>query len=164
MTIARQPNKLKAPVIKGTLGLFISPAGDCFPVEQSHIGTIIRDPARFGVTTQKIEAAYAKYNEPMGVEGRARGEILHDLIMRGWIRLRRYVRPQEKWSVTVNELDDETGVKLKDWAEKTLSGALGFREDDPFKPVEITALSSGDVQSPTVEAIARGCFLNSRQL
>jgi hypothetical protein len=31
-------------------------------------------------------------------------------------------------------------------------------------PVEITALSSRDVQSHTVEALARGCFLGSNQL
>jgi len=164
MTVTRQPNKLKGHVIKGTLGLFIGPDGHCFPVEQSHINSVILDPSRFGLNIRQIEAAYTKHNEPVGVEGRAREQILNEIIHRGWIRLRRYVRPQEEWSITVSELDDRTRTFLQGWAGAILAGTLGYREDDPFKPVEITALSSREVQSHTVEALARGCCLSSNQL
>jgi hypothetical protein len=164
MTVVRQPNKLKGHVIKGTLGLFLSADGHCFPVEQSHIHTVILNPSRFGLTLRQIEAAYTQHNEPVGIEGAAREEILRGLVMKGWIRLRRYVRPIEQWSVTVNELDDRTRTLMQEWAKAILAGTLGYREDDPYKPLVITTLSSRDVQSHTVEALARGCFLSSNQL
>ncbi|MGO9566716.1 MAG: hypothetical protein ACLP5H_04145 [Desulfomonilaceae bacterium] len=164
MTVTRQPNKLKGHVTKGTLGLFISPDGHCFPVEQSHIYTLISDPSRFGLNIRQIKAAYTKHNEPVGIEGAAREEILRGLVMKGWIRLRRYVTPREQWSITVGRLDDRTRTSLKEWAGAILAGTLGYREDDPYKPVEITSLSSRTVQSQTVEALARGCFRSSNQL
>jgi len=164
MTVPRQPNKLKVPVTKGSIGLFISPEGELVEVRQSHINTVILHPARFGKTTQEIQSIYAQHKERVGIEGVAREEILREIISRGWIRLRRYVHPQEKWSATVNKLDPRSRVLLQEWAEEMLNGTLGFREDDPYKPVVITALTSGDVQSHTVEALARGCFLSSNQL
>lgn len=155
---------LSAPALKGSVGLFISPQGECFVVEQSHIQTVISNPAKFDITAQEIEAAYAKHCEPVGVEGLAREEILRGLVAKGWIRLRRYVKPREQWSVTVDELNDRTRTLLKEWAKTILAGTLGYREDDLYKPLVITALSSGDVQSHTVETLARGCFLSSHQL
>ncbi|MGO9116852.1 MAG: hypothetical protein ACLQPD_04480 [Desulfomonilaceae bacterium] len=106
MPFIRQSNKFKVPIIKGTLGLFVSPQGETLFLEQSHINTVILNPRRFGLTSQEIESEYSQYSEPLGVEGTAREKILRAIIVRGWIRLRRYVRPQEKWSATVHKLDE----------------------------------------------------------
>lgn len=158
MTIAGEPKAEKAPVIKGTLGLFVSPAGELFPVDQSHINTVILNPARFGITTQEIQAAYARHREPLGLEGKARAEILQGIVEKGWIRLRRYVKPREQWSVTVSELNDRTRSLLREWAGAMLTGEYGYREDDPHKPVVITTLVSSQVRSYTVAAVARGDY------
>lgn len=131
--------------LKGSVGLFISPVGEIVQVHQSHINTVILDPPMFGITTQRIESIYAKYNESLGIEGSAREEILCELIMRGWIRLRRYIKPREQWSVTVNDLDNRTRLRLHHWAGKMLAGGLGFTEDDPHKPVVISELGSRSI-------------------
>ena len=107
--------------MKGTLGLFVSPQGAIFPVEQSHINTVILNLSKFGLTSQEIESEYCQCDEPVGVKGKAREQILCAIIVRGWIRRRRYVRPEEKWSITVNELDDRTLALLSEWAETFLS-------------------------------------------
>jgi hypothetical protein len=154
MEHSEQPKVRSVPALKGSIGLFISPHGEVFEVEQSHINTVILYPARFGITTHEIESAYANYKEPVGVEGAARGEILRDLVMHGWIRLRRYIKPQQQWSVTVNELNDRTRLFLHDWAGKILAGKMGFREDDPHKPVVITELASGKIHYSSILEVA----------
>ena len=74
--------RISIPILKGSIGLFISPQGEIVEVEQSHINTVILYPARFGITTQEIESVYAKHKEPVGVEGSAREEILCNLSCR----------------------------------------------------------------------------------
>jgi hypothetical protein len=150
------------PAIKGTLGLFISPQAEVFQVDQSHINTVILNPEKFGITTQEIESAYAKHKEPIGVEGSAREEILCNLVMQGWIRLRRYIKPQEQWSITVNELNERTRAFLHDWATKMLSGEMGFREDDLHKPVVITSIATGMTECSQISEIAAPGFTQAQ--
>lgn len=73
-----------------TRAFWISPEGYVMPVELSHISMVIRDPEKFGLTTQDIKAAYRKHNEPVGLEGKAREELIVALLGRGWIRVREY--------------------------------------------------------------------------
>lgn len=159
MTHSEQPKIRSIPALKGSIGLFISPQGEVVEVEQFHVNTVILDPARFGITTQEIESVYAKHKEPVGVEGSAREEILCNLVTQGWIRLRRYIKPQEQWSVTVNELNDRTRFFLHDWAGKILAGENGFREDDPHKPVFITAIASGTIHCSSISEVASPKFV-----
>ena len=162
MTHSERPKIRSVPALKGSIGLFISPQGEVVEVEQSHINTVILYPARFGITTQEIESVYAKHKEPVGVEGSAREEILCNLVMQGWIRLRRYIKPQEQWSITVNELNDRTRLFLHDWAGKMLAGEMGFREDDPHKPVVITELASGTIHCNSISEVASPEFTTTR--
>jgi hypothetical protein len=154
MTHSGPPKNWSIPALKGSIGLFISPQGEVVQVAQSHINTVILYPARFGITTQEIESVYAKHKEPVGVEGSAREEILCSIVMQGWIRLRRYIKPQEQWSVTVNQLNDGVRLFLHDWAGKMLGGEMGFREDDLHKPVVITELAIGTIHCTSISEVA----------
>jgi hypothetical protein len=145
--------------LKGSVGLFISPVGEIVQVRQSHINTVILDPARFGTTTEEIESMYIEHKEPVGIEGAAREEILCELVMRGWIRLRRYIKPREQWSVTVNDLDNRTRLSLYLWAGKMLAGELGFREADPHKTVVISELASRRITYGSILDISLPEFL-----
>jgi hypothetical protein len=142
-----------------SIALFLSPVGDILPVPQNHIGVIIGDPSRFGLTIEEIRSLYEDYDEPLGVEGEARRQILLRVIADGWIRLRRYVRPREKWSATVNHLDHRTRALLKEWAGATLAGTMGFREDDPHKTVVILELAKGIVSACTILEVSSAEFL-----
>ena len=51
---------------------FISPGGEIVPVPINHISKVITSPELFNLTKEEIEAAYKKFNEPLGLEGKAR--------------------------------------------------------------------------------------------
>mgnify|MGYP006427151187 CR=1 FL=1 len=74
---------------------WITPDGERLDVERSHIAAIVADPAGFGVTEAWLRARYAEHGvgDRFGCEGRACGAIVRRMVMTGWIRTRRYIRP-----------------------------------------------------------------------
>lgn len=90
---------------------FISPFGNVIDVSGSkHITNVCQNPEKYGLTRAKIEKVYNDYNETYGIEGKAREEILIDLISKGWIRIRRYYSKTMgyRWSVNVSEINERT--------------------------------------------------------
>ncbi len=102
---------------------WISPDGRFIPVIDNHIGAVIRDPNIFGLTTDDIEAEYAKENEQIGIEGRARRRIILDLVRRGWIRVRRFPRTGS-WTVNVRCLREVERRNLHGWAAHMLDAGI----------------------------------------
>ena len=113
---------------------FISPFGKIISCGKTHIQKIIEDPKLFGYTKEEIEKIYDKYNEKVGQEGKAREEILKDLLKEGWVRLRRY---KNMWAVTIDKMNKKIKDRLQSWAEKIQTGLLGFKEQDVYTPVKI---------------------------
>lgn len=95
-------------------GFWLSPRGDLVGTTSVHVKDIIQNPSKFGVTPNWIQGIYDKYDEPLGSEGDAREEIIQYVLTRGWIRIRRYTRP-DYWSVTVNTLDNKTKGIIESW-------------------------------------------------
>ena len=58
---------------------FISPLGEIIPGEINHINTVIKYSDKFGYTRDRIEEIYKYHNERVGLEGKARLEIIVDL-------------------------------------------------------------------------------------
>jgi len=139
-------------IIKASIGLFISPGGEIFPVRESHISAVLADPERFGLTPEEIRAVYAHHGEPVGVEGEARREILLQLISQGWIRIRRY--PNRYWSVIAPSFTAAVKDRLQGWAAKILRGTDGFREPDRYMPVRISTFEGENVC--TIQELADG--------
>lgn len=139
-------------MIKRSVAFFLSQTGDLIHVPLNHISTVIADPQRFGLTREEIENVYKDYGERVGVEGKARREILLRIIADGWIRIRRY--PNRRWSVTANNLTPAVQKLLQGWAGKMLSGINGFREADRYMPVNVSTLE-GDSRS-TIGDLAEG--------
>ena len=81
-----------------TEAFWISPKGDIFEVIFSHIRTILDDPQKFDLKKDYILKIYKKYNEKIGIEGKARGEIMLALMKNGWIRIR-YSPKQDSWTI-----------------------------------------------------------------
>ena len=100
-----------------SVAFFISPDGLLIRVPQNHIGTVINDPSRFGLTRDEIQTLYERHGEPMGIEGEARKEILLKIIKDGWIRIRRY---RNYWSVSVKSLTPAVQGLLQVWPRKCL--------------------------------------------
>lgn len=80
------------------------------PVPILHINVVIEHPEHFNYTTEQIKSIYEKHNEPYGHEGKAREEIMLNLIKnKGWIRVR-YTVKNDTWTVELDKL----GRKNKD--------------------------------------------------
>ena len=131
------------------VAFFLSCAGDLIHVPDSHIGVVIRNPERFGLTKFEIETAYRNHGEQLGIEGEARKELLFKIISQGWIRIRRY---KNYWSVSVKILTTAIQGLLHIWAKKMLTGIDGFTEQDRYMPVRISS-SDGDFHC-TIKDIA----------
>ena len=123
---------------------FLSPQGKLIRVGTSHIAEVIRHPEEFGLSLEEIEQAYQKHGEKLGMEGRARGEILSRIIAKGWIRIREY--PDSHWSFTLRRLTSQEKRYLQDFAQQVLSrkGAFadaGERRSDPHLAVTVSTPS-----------------------
>lgn len=136
---------------------FISPKGELIDTKGSHIDTIFRFPQKFGLTKEYIESIYKKYNEPLSLEGKAREEILIELIKKGWIRIRRY--PNKFWSLQAKDLTKKVKSYIGQWASEILKGVQGFKENDRFMPV-ILSFSTGQKKEFTVEELAKDTLFN----
>jgi hypothetical protein len=99
---------------------WISPDGTIAPVHGKHIQEVINNPERFGLTRVHIESVYKKYGEPLGLEGRAREEIMCGLIKAGWIRCR--YKKQDYWMVQAWQMDDRTRENVGRWTDGCIKG------------------------------------------
>lgn len=142
--------------------MWISPSGKAIAFENgTHIGMVIDNPTVFGLTKDKIETIYKKHNEPMGIEGYAREEIIRGLVSKGWIRLRRY---KNYWSVTVGSVNKRVKDVLYDWANKIISGTNGMIEKDKYMPVKIVTMTSPFNKEFTVDQIAHDKLYESGEI
>jgi len=139
-------------------GFWISPDGQIYRVETSHIAYVIKHPEKFELSKTAILDTYSKHDEPLGLEGNARTEIIKSLVNSGWIRIRLYLN--KNGSITVWELRAREIIHLKVFARNILaSGIDGFREPDMFNPVCIFPLRSGKIQLKyTISELAESTF------
>lgn len=115
--------------LKKSEAYWISPKGKILPMGNSnHITEVINNPEAFDLTLDKIKAIYNKHNEKLGIEGKAREEIIKSLITKNWIRIRKYIRP-DYWSVNINKLDNRTKNYLQYWASEMIKISYGLYSD-----------------------------------
>ena len=89
------------PLLPGN-AYFIHPeGGEVIHVPHSHIALVINRPDKFQLNSDYVRATYIKYGEKIGVEGRARREIILHLLDLGFIRIRKY---RNYWKVNVKDL------------------------------------------------------------
>ena len=97
---------------------WISPNGHIFPVVTRHIHAVINQPGQFGLTTRYVRSVYHKYREPIGMEGKARREIMERLLRSGWIRIRYKLRPTG-WYIECSDLDKTKSLIVR-WTKTML--------------------------------------------
>ncbi len=120
---------------------WITPDYKVIPVSTSHIEMIIDHPEIFHVPYEIISAVYARYGETVRTEGRAREEIIIDVVKKGFVRVRRYVRRQnEYWSINVSHLNDAAMAMIQQFFGLICQGKLGYKEIDKEIQVVITSL------------------------
>ena len=57
---------------------------------KKHIEILLQNPEQFGYTREYAISVFDKYNEPYGLEGKAREELILGSYKLGWIRVREY--------------------------------------------------------------------------
>ena len=104
---------------------FIHPyRGQVIYVPHSHISLVISNPEKFHLNFDYIKAIYEKYDEKIGLEGRARREILMHLIDQGFIRIRKY---KNYWKVNVKDIySDTAAIFLHRWAKSMIAATNDF--------------------------------------
>lgn len=138
--------------ITGSVAYWISPRGEVLPVTTNHIGIVIKYPKKFGYTTEKIKEIYDKYGERMGMEGKAREEIIIDLIKKGFIRIRRY---RNSYSLNINKMSKKVKDILFDWSNRLINNGInGMKENDVYMPVNIQGFTDNFNRSFTIKSIS----------
>jgi hypothetical protein len=72
----------------------------------SHIDYLRDYSEDFGFSKQEVDETFQRHREKLGVEGRARKELIKRATMRGWIHVRDYRSPQDYWSVQFDRFEE----------------------------------------------------------
>lgn len=123
---------------------FISPYGEIIVDTVKHIDIIIKNPEKFGLTLDEIKEFYIKYNERIGTEGKAREEIILNLINQGWIRARYY--KNKHWSININRLNNKVKDYLFDFAKAIIKEKLDkYADVHILSPLECIYSTISDI-------------------
>ncbi len=95
---------------------WILPDDQIISVHRTHIQTVIDNPQLFSLSSDYIVSKYAMENEELGVEGRAREQIILELLKDNYIRIRYYPR-KSSWTINLNELSMKSVRILQKWSE-----------------------------------------------
>jgi hypothetical protein len=99
---------------------------------QSHIRYVIDNSEAFGLTKDYVEDVYAKYNESLGVEGKAREELIKRVSSNGWVRVRHYVGKRDYWSIQCDDIDKRIKT-IKNFVEHMVYVEEEMRQDDELQ-------------------------------
>lgn len=97
----------------------------------THIEQIVKSPKSFGLTDRYVRDVYAKFDEPVNLEGKAREQIMLEVIKDGFVRIR--LVKNRFWLVNADKYDRKLKKALSVWAgvAKDVKGA------GKFMPVKI---------------------------
>lgn len=122
---------------------WISPLGQIILVEQSHVISIITDPALFDLPADLPRQLFSECGERLGTEGRARDILIRRVVASGWIRARRYAN--RHWSFTTRTFDSVTLDRIRSFADYLLSRKdSSLNEFDHHMPVVIYAIDTNE--------------------
>ncbi len=107
--------------MKSANAYWLSPFNYIQKVETSHIAYVIVHAKEFDLTIDYIKKKYVEHNEKFGFEGKARQEILLELIKNGWVRARyNESRTAYGWTFELWELDQVMKERISKWANEAL--------------------------------------------
>ena len=115
---------------------WINPYGQILNIGAGkHITQVTDAPEKFGVTREYLEAKFKEYGEPWGSEGKAREDIIKDIMKKGFIRIRLY--PNRFWSIQTWDFNKRTRTALQKWAEEALEDPKAGK----YMPVKLVSFA-----------------------
>ena len=137
---------------------WVSSSGKVYDVGVSHIDEIFKKPERFKMDRKYLEEIYKKFNEPIGMEGKAREEIMIEAMKRGWIRVRTDMRSQDL-ILQVWRLDERTKLAILDFVLEMLTNKSFSKQTEMI----ILELSRNNRESTSVDDFLHsGSFFSSK--
>ena len=127
---------------------WITPQGkilDCGA--RKHIDFVCADPKKFGITEKEVASMYAKYNEPVGFEGRAREDIILAVVRKGFIRIRKY---RDRWSINVADYNRRAAKILSNWAYDIIQNP----QESKYTPVNIACDTGNPPKNIDMEGLS----------
>ncbi len=112
--------------MNNTDAFWISPTGEAIPVSITHIDIVVKNMTKFGLDKKQVEALYAKHDEPVGFEGKAREDIMIAIMEKNWIRLR-YIPKRDMWTAQLRNFNKRKKEYLFDWCNKMVEGKYGSK-------------------------------------
>jgi hypothetical protein len=132
---------------------WIDPSGRQLEFGTNHIGAIIQHPSKFGTNKSEVESIFKKYNEVIPSEGKARDEIIRDVVKKGFVR----VRQQKNYtSMTIDKLVGGTKKLLQKWASNEIKTD---KRTDPYMPVKIYQVSNDKMKEYTIKDLSTGVHM-----
>ena len=106
---------------------WVNPSGKVYDVKDTHIIFVSEKPSLFKTSVDKMKKLYDKYDEKFpNQEGKARIEIMTDIVKRGWIRTR--FRPREgAWVAETWKWGTREKKAIRKWAKYESRGKTQFR-------------------------------------
>jgi hypothetical protein len=134
-----------------TSAYWITPAGEILKPDSYHIGSVIKMPSKFGTTTEKLKKIFDKYGEKYSpfAEGKAREEIISDLLKKKFIRIRQNV--SGSYTIQVNTLTPKMNDYIWEWANKESKDTF-----DKFADVNIHILKGNKIVRTSLDRLASG--------
>lgn len=139
------------PLPGGQKAFWIEPSGKVVDIgDTNHINFLTVNNTAFKISDKEIEDIHRKYHEPIGVEGKARDEIIINSLKKGFITLR-YMGRESKWVARVYDLKNRrVQDKLFVWAQAIVKKNRAAGDD----PVAVIDFRSNQTKQTTVADIA----------
>ena len=138
---------MNSPILR-SVAYWLSAAGEIASVTTTHIQYVIAHPEKFNIDLGQLRHLYEYYNELWGSEGQARNDTIHQLVIAGWIRIRRY---RSHYAINVPTLDDNSRQALIRFADALLNEGIDSRyETDNHIPCHLTEFSNGRQSKITI--------------
>jgi hypothetical protein len=131
---------------------WVNPSGKIINVATTHINHIIKNPTSYKLTKDKIDAIYKKHNEPIGLEGNAREEIMKGLLIKGWIRIR-FVKRRYSWTVQTGKLSKNVKDLLQQWAQEMVKSKI-------YTNADVVIITNNSKISKSIEDISNDVLYN----
>lgn len=139
-----------------TYAFWISPKGKITGGLESHIAMVIKAPEKFGITREYIDKKYKEYGEQIGVEGKAREEIIREILKEGFIRIRKY--RNDEWVINVHRISKRNKERITKWAEKITEKGIDGVKASRMDQARITDMGSYN-KTLSMEKLAAGVIL-----
>ena len=95
---------------------WLSTDGNIYEVSMRHTNFIRENLELFGLTEADYTGAYKKHHEHPGFEGKARREMMTELIRKGWCRIRH--KTNKGWTIELWSLDKQTIENVFNWTDQ----------------------------------------------